>query len=90
MTSFKRKLDIYWEAWKRGRHVEHFGVKQLRILTVTESERRVDHMVEVVHEVTGGKGSNYFLFADNSRFDGRLPTEVEWTTGKGELVQLAD
>jgi hypothetical protein len=31
-TSFKRKLKSYWEAWKARRHVEHFGVKQIRVV----------------------------------------------------------
>lgn len=90
MTSFKRKLQIYWEAWKAGRHVDHFGVKQIRVLTVTDSAARADHMVEAVHDITGGKGSNFFLFAEKARFAGRLPTEAWWTTGRGELVRLVD
>ena len=89
-TSFQRKLKVYWEAWKAHRHVEHFGVKQIRVLTVTENAARVDHMINAVYEITGGRGSNFFLFAEKTRFYGRLPTEVWWTSGKGELVRLAD
>jgi hypothetical protein len=89
-TSFKRKLHVYWEAWKAGRHVEHFGVKQIRVLTVTESRKRVDHMLDAVNELTNGRGSNFFLFAEKSQFHDRLPTEVWWTTGKGDLVRLTD
>ena len=62
------------------RHVEQFGVKQIRVLTVTESSARVDHMIDAVHDITGGKGSNFFLFAEKSRFYGRLGSEVWWTT----------
>ena len=89
-TSYLRKLRVYWEAWKAHRHVEHFGVKQIRVLTVTESGERADHMLNAVREITGGRGSNFFLFAEKSRFYGRLPTDVWWTTGKGELVRLMD
>jgi hypothetical protein len=89
-TSFKRKLHVYWEAWKAGRHVEQFGVKQIRVLTVTESAARVDHMLDVVHDLTGGKGSNFFLFADQTRLVGNAPTEVSWTTGKDEPIKLTD
>ena len=89
-TSFKRKLKIYWEAWKAGRHVEHFGVKQIRVLTVTESRARLDHMLEAVNEVTEGRGSNFFLFAEKSRLTGRPPIDIQWTTGKRELVGLTD
>lgn len=89
-TSFKRKLAVYWEAWKQGRHVEHFGVKQIRVLTVTESAERADRMVQLVCELTGGRGSNFFLFAERARFYGRSPLEVWWTTGKRALIRLLD
>jgi hypothetical protein len=39
-TSMARKLATYWDGWKAGRHVEQFGVKQLRVLTVTSSKKR--------------------------------------------------
>ena len=89
-TSFRRKLKVYWEAWKAGRHVEHFGLKQIRVLTITENPARVGHMIDAVREITDGKGSNFFLFAEKSHFAGRRPTEVVWTTGKGALVHLTD
>jgi hypothetical protein len=88
-TSFKRKLKIYWEAWKAGRHVTHFGVNQIRVLTVTESRARLDHMIDAINEITEGKGSNFFLFAEKSRFNKLSPLDVQWTSGKGELVLLS-
>ena len=87
-TSFKRKLKIYWEAWKAERHVAHFGVKQIRVLTVTESRVRLDHMIDAINEITDGKGSNFFLFAEKSRFNKTSPLDAQWTSGKGELVGL--
>lgn len=87
-TSFKRKLKIYWEAWKAGRHVTHFGVNQIRVLTVTESRARLDHMIDAVNEITEGKGSNFFLFAEKSRFNKSSPLDAQWTSGKGEFVRL--
>lgn len=89
-TSFQRKLKVYWEAWKAGRHAEHFGVKQIRVLTVTESAERVKHMVDAVYEITGGKGSNFFLFAEKTRFAEQLPLDVQWTSGRGKPVRLVD
>lgn len=89
-TSIKRKLAVYWEAWRQGRHADHFGIKQVRVLTVTDSAERADRMVQLVYELTGGRGSNFFMFAEQARFYGRSPLEVWWTTGKGELVCLKD
>ena len=41
-------------------------------------------------ELTGGKGSNFFLFADNAAFADRSPLDVQWTSGKANLVRLTD
>lgn len=76
-TSFKRKLQVYWEAWKRGRHVEHFGLKQVRVLTVTDSRKRLDNMLDAVKDITGGKGSNFFLFTTAKQLAARYPLD-EW------------
>ena len=39
-----RKLATYYEGWRAGRHVEQFGVKQMRVLIVTELARtRTQH-----------------------------------------------
>lgn len=89
-TSYMRKVAVYWEAFKRGRHIEHFGLKQLRVLTVTESAERVDNMLDCLREITGGKGSNFFLFADKPRFAGCSATEVRWTSGRGQTVRLSE
>jgi hypothetical protein len=89
-TSFHRKLKVYWEAWKQNRHVDHFGIKQVRVLTVTDSEKRIENMLSVVADVTEGKGSNFFLFATASRLADASPVEIDWTTGRGQTVRLTD
>lgn len=89
-TSFKRKLKIYWEAWKAGRHIQHFGVKQIRVVTVTENRARLNHMIDAVHEITDGKDSNFFLFTEKSRLTKMSPIDVQWTTGRGEFIRLVD
>lgn len=89
-TSFKRKLSVYWEAWKTERHVEHFGVKQLQVLTVTDSRQRVANMLRVVDELTAGKGSNFFLFATAEELAASPILEMPWTTGRRQFVSLTD
>jgi hypothetical protein len=42
-TSIGRKLVLYYEGWKTNRHVELFGVKQLRIAIVTTASARREH-----------------------------------------------
>jgi hypothetical protein len=89
-TSYNRKLLVYWEAWKKKLHVEQFGVSQIRVLTITDSAKRVDNMLSAVDEITGGKGSNFFLFGHQAQIEKKLPLDVSWVTGKRESTQLID
>lgn len=88
--SIARKLATYYEGWRAGRHVEQFGVKQLRVLFVTESPERVRNMLSAVDQITDGKGSNFFLFTDRPTLAAGDPLEVEWVSGKRQPVWLTD
>lgn len=88
--SLARKLATYWEGWKAKRHEAQFGVKQVRVLFVTESAERVRHMLSAVDRVTAGKGSNFFLFIDRRALAAGDPLEVAWTSGKRSAVKLTD
>jgi hypothetical protein len=89
-TSIGRKLAIYYEGWKADRHVELFGVKQLRVAIVTTSPARVENMIEAVMDVTGQAGSNLFLFIDRGHFADEDPIAADWISGKGERMALTD
>lgn len=88
--SLGRKLRTYFDGWRAQRHVEQFGVKQMRVLTVTSSQKRMEHMVEAVRGITEGKGSNFFLFNYHDRLALADPLDALWTTGKGDHVKLTD
>jgi hypothetical protein len=88
--SIARKLTTYYEGWRANRHVEQFGVKQLRVLFVTESPERVRNMLRAVDQITDGKGSNFFLFVDRQPLAGGNPLDVEWVSGKRTAVRLID
>jgi hypothetical protein len=89
-TSYQRKLIVYWEAWKKKVHASHFGVSQLRLLTLTEGKPRIANMLKAVDEITAGKGSNFFLFATRDAMRERSPLDVECVSGRGSQVRLAD
>lgn len=88
-TNYQRKMLAYYEGWKQGRHVRQFGLKQLRILTVTTSPQRVVNMVQALKEITDGNGSNLFLFVDRESLSAAA-LEAAWITGRGEPVFLTD
>lgn len=89
-SSYNRKLLIYWEAWKKRLHVEQFGVSQIRVLTITDSAKRVENMLCAVDEITAGKGSNFFLFTDRSELKCDSVLSARWTTAKRQSVRLVD
>jgi len=88
--SITRKLATYWEGWKAKRHEVQFGVKQMRVLFVTESPDRARNMLSAVDHITGGKGSNFFLFVDRAALVAGDPLEMEWVSGKRTPVRLTD
>jgi hypothetical protein len=89
-THYMHKLATYWYGWRQGRHEEQFGVKQLRVLTVTTSARRIETMLDALHEVTGGKGSELFLFIEDDVLRESNPLEAKWVTGRGRECRLVD
>lgn len=88
--SIRRKLKTYYDGWRAQRHVEQFGLKQMRVLTITSSPERAHNMVGAVRSITEGRGSNFFLFVDRDAVTVSDPLNVLWTTGKGERVNLND
>ena len=89
-TYFAKKMATYHEASRQKRHVHDLGIPNFRVLTVTTTPRRVDQMLVALRAMTGGRGSNMFLFTDAARLHGTSPLNLRWVSGKGELVRLLD
>lgn len=88
--SIARKLLTYYEGWKIGRHVELFGIENIRVTFLTTSPERVEHMLVALDEITAGKGSGFFLFGDLQSMAGDDPLSYPWTDGRGDKVRLTD
>jgi hypothetical protein len=88
--SIRRKLKTYYDGWRAQRHIEQFGLKQMRVLTVTSSPERAHNMVGAVRGITEGRGSNFFLFVDRNTLAASDPLGVHWTTGRGEPLRLTE
>lgn len=89
-TYFAKKMLIYYEANRVGEHVRGFGIPNFRVATVTTRPERVEQMIEAQKEITGGRGSNMFLFIDDASLTQSNPLDALWTTGKGERIRLID
>ena len=84
------KLETYYHGWRAERHVAQLGLKQVRVLMVTSSGERMEHMLSVLDGVTEGRGSAFFLFADHATLAASNPLDAEWVSGKRERVKLTD
>lgn len=82
------KLATYYEGWKAMQHERQFGIKQMRVAVVTTSRARVENMLAIVDDITEGRGTNFFIFAEREQLQAKSPLEVGWVTAKGETVQL--
>lgn len=91
-TSYARKLMAYYAGGgKTNAFGAHFGIGNFRVLTVTSSRERVATMTDALKQITGGIGSQQFLFVDHSSFvaaDNVL--SLVWTSGKDDQVRLTE
>jgi hypothetical protein len=89
-TYFSKKMLTYYEANRQQRHLHDLGVDNFRVLTVTTDKARIEKMLEALDTITGGKGSNIFLFTDQATIAASSPLELAWVSGKGESVRITD
>jgi hypothetical protein len=89
-TYFAKKMLTYYEANRQRRHVHDLGIENFRVETMTTTSDRVEKMLEALRTITDGRGSNMFLFTDEPKLAAGNPLDIEWVSGKGELVRLTD
>jgi Replication-relaxation len=61
-TSYLRKMLQYRQVVQEGIHKTHWGLPNLMVLNVTTSELHKGKMIELVKDLSGGRGNNYLLF----------------------------
>ena len=88
-SSFRRKLLAYEATWKQNIHRSRFGFHRFRVLTVTSSPERVEHLIEAARELERGHG--LFLFTDvHSLLAHPDPLSLDWKSGRrgGRLIEV--
>jgi hypothetical protein len=61
-TSYLRKLLQYREVLRTGAYRTHLGVPNFYVLTVTTAEPHLRSILELLAELTDGKGQGFMLF----------------------------
>jgi hypothetical protein len=87
-SSYRRKLIGYYEAFKQGRHKAQWGFASFRVLTVTTSEKRIQHMLAVQREITSGKLSGLFLYTTPQRLAEHGVFGPAWSSSEGDGITL--
>ncbi len=88
-TSFARKLLAYHETWRRKILAADFP--RFRVLTVTTSPERVEHLLKASCTVSYGNGSGLFLFTHQKDFHHQADVlALPIINGRGELITLAE
>lgn len=68
-TSYLRKVLQYREVIEKGLYKKHFGMKAgMLVLNVTTNFQHMHHIIELVNELTGDRGSPYLLFKTMPQF----------------------
>lgn len=68
MSRFLRKMRGYWIYWKRGLHTKRYHIRNFRVLTVTNSQKRVENLARVTQKADDRKqGSKMFWFTHDKQ-----------------------
>ncbi|MBA3920553.1 MAG: replication-relaxation family protein [Nostocaceae cyanobacterium] len=74
---FRTKVEGYTAYFESGAYKERYGTKSLRVLTVTESQRRMKNL-KAITERTGGKSRFWFALLDTLTAENIL-TDTVWS-----------
>lgn len=85
-TSFARKLHSYADTFDRKLHLEQFGIKNFRVLTITTSKERAETMKAAFRsEIAAKAPSGLFLFMTKERVQENI---FEWINGEDVGVYI--
>ena len=83
-----KKMRIYWEWWRTGRHDKTLGIRNFRVLTIAKNETRAENLCRITKEADDKcTGSNMFLFLSEMQYSLAEPEAVLspiWASPKGE------
>ena len=67
-TRFKEKISAYWHYLEQGLHVQKFGIKNFRVLTVAITEARAKNLCVLASSNLPERARKYFLFTALQNF----------------------
>lgn len=93
-SSLRRKVLAYTATWRQGELASGFGFDNSRVLIVTDSDKRVESMVELTRRMDKrNRGLRLFQFAPISALPLAEPHKIFddiWINGRGEPASILD
>jgi len=87
-TSYYKKMFIYFQTFKKNKHIENFNINNFRVITITTSLDRIYNMI-LANRLINKTGSRLFLFTSFENFLKTKKIEnIVFINGKGEHVKL--
>ena len=84
-SSVSRKLLAYEATWTQGIHRTQFGFHRFRVLVVTQSPERAEHLRAAAQDLARGHG--LFLFTHRAALLAGDPLKLGWQTSRGEETE---
>ena len=73
---FGNKIRAYWHYLQQGLHVQKFGIKNFRVLTVTLTHERAKNLSKQAEEMLPKGAWKYFLFTSSKHFSLENPSPI--------------
>ena len=87
-STFRKKIAGYFHAWQHSKHTEMWNFQSFRCLTITTSDARIDHMIDVQRDVTGDTAAGLFLYSTRERLDEHGVLGPAWRSSKEDGIML--
>jgi hypothetical protein len=65
---FHQKLKAYWHYFTQGQHTKKFGIKSIRVVTVTLTKDRAANLRQSAEDIVPEVWRKYFLFTNIQEF----------------------
>ncbi|MHB8143006.1 MAG: replication-relaxation family protein [Thermoleophilia bacterium] len=88
LSRFAEKITAYKQYWKSGKYQQDYGYRFFRVLTVTESERRMANLIKATGKAGGRK---MFLFTNFHSIQNAGVLEPVWfAPASSEPISILD
>jgi len=87
-ATWRKKLAGYYSAYRQDKFEHTWGFPAVRVVTVTTSEARIDHMLALQRDITGDTVPGLFLYATRARIARHGVLGPAWRSANADNISL--